>query len=131
MAAAIANDPAPEATRILVVEDEVFIRMDVAERLRDAGYSVVEAVNAEEAQTILASNVSIELVLTDVRMPGNMDGARLAKFIKGEYPAVKVIVASGHAAASAAEDVADAFFSKPYNFDMLLRKVRQLLSPEQ
>ena len=131
MAAAIANDPEPEAARILVVEDEVFIRMDVAERLREAGYTVVEAVNADEAQAILSSSVMIDLVLTDVRMPGSMDGAELAKQIKHANPSVKVIVASGHAVASKAQGSADAFFTKPYDFDGLLRKVQQLLDSEQ
>ncbi|CAN5401994.1 hypothetical protein BH09PSE3_BH09PSE3_28110 [soil metagenome] len=84
------------AATVLVVEDEVLIRLLISDELRDTGLTVVEAGNASEALSYLASDPSVALVFTDVNMPGEMDGLALARQIARDYPAVKILVTSGH-----------------------------------
>jgi CheY-like chemotaxis protein len=81
---------------VLIVEDEMLIRLDAAEMIRKAGYTVVEAANADEAITILESRFDITVVFTDVQMPGSMDGLKLAAAIRGRWPPIKIIATSGH-----------------------------------
>src|ERR1700710_1599105 len=81
---------------VLIVEDEVLIRLAVADHLRDSGYQVVEASNADEALEYLQGPNNVSLVFSDVRMPGTMDGLKLAQRIRESYPALSVILASGH-----------------------------------
>jgi DNA-binding NtrC family response regulator len=111
---------------VLVVEDEVLVRMVVADALREAGYHVLEAANAEEAMALLASFSEIALVLTDIQMPGTMDGVGLARFIRSTHPALTVIVTSG-AAPRPNGDAAIHFVAKPYNLELLAREVRRAL----
>src|SRR5580698_6723942 len=90
--------PAMRAGRpiILVVEDEVLIRMMLADELRGRGFDVVEAQNADEALTLLQSPVPVGLVLTDVQLPGAMDGIGLARLLRAARPELKVVIASGN-----------------------------------
>ena len=83
-------------TKILVVEDEPLIRMDLAETLQEMGFSVLEASNADEAIRLLAANDGIAAVVTDVDMPGTMDGFALAFAIRRRCPPCRLIVVSGH-----------------------------------
>src|SRR5262245_36277403 len=79
---------------ILVVEDEILVRMVIADRLRDAGFNVIEASNADEAIAVLRSGLKLNAVLTDVQMPGAMNGIGLAQLAKSESPELKCILAS-------------------------------------
>jgi CheY-like chemotaxis protein len=92
--------PAPDLdgkpARILIVEDEPLVRLTLAENLRDAGFSVVEAANAEEALVYIGAASPVDLVLSDVQMPGEMDGIALARQIKTLHPALPVILTSGN-----------------------------------
>lgn len=100
---------------ILIVEDEMLIRLDAAEMIRKAGYAVVEAANADEAIVILESRFDITVVFTDVQMPGSMDGLKLAAAIRGRWPPIKIIATSGHAKVTP-DDLPDGgrFLRKPY-----------------
>src|SRR5258706_15747591 len=86
----------PQGKAILVVEDVVLIRTMVADELRDRGHAVVEAENADEAVTILQTQVPVGLVFTDVQLPGSMDGLSLAKLIRETHPELKVVIGSGN-----------------------------------
>ena len=110
---------------ILVVEDEPVLRTLLAERLRDAGYAVVEAADADEALEVLAHSFDIKLVLSDIQMPGSMDGLGLAHVIRSAYPAVKIVLTSGFAAPRGAEH--DGFFPKPCDETELISRIRKLL----
>jgi CheY-like chemotaxis protein len=66
---------------VLLVEDEVLIRLGVAEHLREAGFNVVEAATATEAREIMLAGVAIDLVFSDINMPGELDGVGLAKWL--------------------------------------------------
>jgi CheY-like chemotaxis protein len=81
---------------ILVVDDEVLVRLAICDALRDAGLRIVEAANADEALLYVRTDPTVELVFSDVRMPGTMDGIALARRLKAEYPHIAVVLASGH-----------------------------------
>ena len=111
---------------ILVVEDEVLIRMMVADELRRRGFKVIEARNAQEAITVLEGQVPVDLVFTDVRLPGCIDGLTMARLIREMRPDLKVVIASGHLPA-AESGAADAFFAKPYNLMQVGTQIEELL----
>jgi CheY-like chemotaxis protein len=121
-------DRAPLQEAILVVEDEVLIRLDLAQQLRAAGYLILEASNGEEALTVLRGVNSVALVVTDVRMPGRTDGLGLAVWLRKNLPHIKIILVSGHVPASDMVAVAHAVFEKPVIPASLVQKVRQLLA---
>ena len=84
-----------ETATILVVEDEVLIRLVIAEYLRECGYKVHEAAHAEEAIAVLqAPEVSIDIVFSDVVMPGSMDGFGLSRWVRDNHPEIEVLLTS-------------------------------------
>jgi CheY-like chemotaxis protein len=113
---------------ILVVEDEILIRLDLAQQLRAAGYRILEASTGEEALTILQRVDTVDLVITDVRMPGKTDGLGLAAWLRRNLPRIKIVLVSGHVPASDMFAAAHAVFEKPVIPTFLLQKVRQLLA---
>lgn len=99
---------------ILVVEDSALIRLSAVDLVRSAGYEALEARDADEAIRILESRADINLVFTDVQMPGTMDGIKLAHYIRDRWPPVKLIVASGNAIIKESNLPAGSrFFAKP------------------
>ena len=112
---------------ILLIEDEVLVRMMVADELRDAGYTVIEAVNAPEALELLRHNsIDVRLILSDVRMPGTLDGLELAQMVRSDYPHIKIVLTSGHLTAPD-QAAHDGFFPKPYDVAALIRYIKTLL----
>jgi|HubBroStandDraft_2_1064218.scaffolds.fasta_scaffold388985_2 CheY-like chemotaxis protein len=111
---------------VLIVEDEVLIRMLLSDVLRQAGYQVVEAANADEALAVLTSSPDPDILVTDVRMPGKVDGFALAAFVRRTKPDLKVIITSGHAGPDGAIGLADTFLTKPYELDAIVGCVRTL-----
>lgn len=100
---------------VLVVEDEVLVRMDLADMILNAGHDVFEAGSADEAIAVMERHPEIAVILTDVDMPGSMDGLRLAAYARDRWPPVGIIVASGALRAGAARLPEGAlFFAKPY-----------------
>ncbi|MGO9486079.1 MAG: response regulator [Rhodomicrobium sp.] len=112
---------------ILVVEDEILILMMIANHLRDAGLKVIEARHAGEALGILNMPATINLVITDVRMPGSLDGLALAKYVKEQNNMIPVIVVSGDCKQAPSSEIANAFFRKPYNLNAVLTCIKDLL----
>jgi CheY-like chemotaxis protein len=80
---------------VLIVECEALIRISAVHIVEDAGFSVLEACNADDAIRLLESRSEIRAVLTGVNMPGSMDGLKLAHAIRGRWPPVHLIVTSG------------------------------------
>lgn len=116
-------DLEPEQCVVLVVEDEWLIRLAVSEGLRETGWRVVEAADGVEAIDYIQSGAPLDLILSDVRMPGSVDGLALLTFAKRTLPDVPVILSSGHlepaqAIAAGATD----FLGKPYRI-MELEKI--------
>jgi CheY-like chemotaxis protein len=103
----------PEEGRvtILLVEDEPLIRCDMAQTLAELGMVVVEAASADEAWDFLTSGEKVDLVFSDICMPGSMNGAELAGKIKQTYSGIAVILTSGYAGIAATPAPV---LSKPY-----------------
>jgi two-component system, response regulator PdtaR len=112
---------------VLVVDDEVLLRLSIADRLRDEGFSVIEAANADEAIGVLQTTIPVHVVLTDVTMPGRTDGIGLARFIEAHGPDTKVILTSGTLVAAPPGCRLDGFFLKPYDPSSIVRFIRSLL----
>jgi two-component system, response regulator PdtaR len=87
-----------ERPLVLIVEDEFLIRAATADAIRDAGFEVLEAGNADEALVALETRNDIRIVFTDMRMPGSMDGAHLAHAIRRRWPPVRIMATSGKVA---------------------------------
>lgn len=123
-----AERSARQSPAILIVEDEVLLRFLLADELRTAGHAVVEALDAEEALTVLAGPRPIALVITDIRMPGAFDGEELVRRLRADHPHVKVLIASAHAPAADLAGAVDGHFSKPYELAALVARVKSLLA---
>jgi CheY-like chemotaxis protein len=128
--ASSADDPqlAANGPTILIVEDEVLVRWMVADELRANGFPVLEVPNGGEALAILQTSASVSLVMTDVRMPGPMDGIALAQWARAARPDLKVIIGSGQSLADLPANVADAVFIKPYDVAGVIRRIKELLA---
>lgn len=111
---------------ILLVEDEILIRLSSAEYLREEGYTVLEASDAVEALVLFASDHPLDLVITDVRMPGELDGVKLTQIIKEAKPDLPVALASGHLALDV-DHPGDRFLRKPYTPEQILQVVDELI----
>lgn len=109
---------------ILLVEDELWIRFSLAEFLRKAEFTVIEAGSAYEALTVLKVRSDVALVVTDLNMPGALDGAGLIRQLRKSYPAVKVVVAS----AFQTSEPVEATVAKPYDLERVLEVIKSVLS---
>jgi CheY-like chemotaxis protein len=114
-----------ERTTILAVEDEALIRMISADILEEAGFRVLEAANAAEAILIMEGADHVELMFTDIRMPGRMNGLELAAFVHAHWPDVRLLVTSGHIVLTDSE-IPDGgrFVRKPYDLKQRVAEVR-------
>ena len=113
---------------VLVVEDEMLLRMRVVDMVEDAGYLPVEACDADEALAILESRSDIALLLTDIQMPGSMDGLQLAHAVHQRWPPIKIILASGHLQLSASDIPQNSrFFGKPLHSTEMIAQLRDML----
>lgn len=116
---------------ILVVEDEILIRMVVAEYLRDCGYRVIEAASADEAMVILQHlEIDVEVILSDVEMPGFMDGFQLSQWLSANRPGIDVILTGSVSRASeAAAELCDSGpIPKPYEPKLAADRIKQLMA---
>ncbi|ASY56620.1 MULTISPECIES: PAS domain S-box protein [Sinorhizobium] len=123
-----ALEPMPRGHEtILVVEDDARVRRVVVSRLRDAGYSVIEAEAGTQALQLLSEHPEISLVFTDMIMPGGMDGGELAEHVRALRPDVKMLFTSGYAEPGAAGRAAGSWLQKPYTARDLALRLRDLL----
>jgi CheY-like chemotaxis protein len=99
---------------VLVVEDEFLIRLCAVQTLEDAGYTTLEAANADEAMTILEQRGDIDAVFTDINMPGSVDGLEMARTIRRRWPPIALIVTSGKLRPRPSEMPSGRFLPKPY-----------------
>jgi CheY-like chemotaxis protein len=116
---------------VLVVADEVLVRLALSDYLRECGYNVLEASDAREAIEIMTSEALVDIAFSDITMPGSLDGFGLAQWIRRERPDIKVVLTSGVArsARAAAELCEDGpMLAKPYEHADLERRIRALLA---
>jgi DNA-binding NtrC family response regulator len=119
---------------ILVVEDDVLVRMPIAQYLRDCGYKVIEAANADEAMTVLLhSDTTVDVVFSDIEMPGSVDGFGLAKWIRENRPGLDVLLAGtvSRAVESAKSLCEQGPIPKPYEAQIVHNHIRRLLAARQ
>ena len=123
--------PAPKAQKspacLLVVEDEILIRMLLADELRAEGFSVIEAATANEALSYFQAGVHVDLVLSDIEMPGGLNGVDLIRRLRAQAPNLPTVLTSGH---SPGVHEADAFVQKPYDARQVVDLVATLLRKE-
>lgn len=114
---------------VLIVEDEPLILLNAVAHLEDEGFGVVEAANADEAIALLTQRPDIQLLFTDIDMPGSMDGLKLSAFVRKRWPPICIVVTSDKRMIEVT-DLPDGsvFFAKPYGLDEVTVSMRDLLS---
>jgi CheY-like chemotaxis protein len=114
---------------ILIVEDEAVLRLMAVGLVEDAGCLPIVANNADEAIAILEERPDIDLLFTDIHMPGSMDGLKLAHAVRHRWPPLKIIIVSGRTRLSENEMPTNCrFFPKPYRADHLVAELRALVA---
>jgi len=113
---------------VLLVEDELLVRMLGADILEDAGFEVVEAMNGEEAVTVLEARPDVQVLLTDVDMPGSIDGFELARHTSTHRPDIAILIVSGKVRPGPGEmPEGSLFVPKPYQPAALVQQIHQML----
>ena len=113
---------------VLVVEDEMLLRMRAVDMVEDAGFTPVEAVGADEAVAILESRSDIALLFTDIQMPGDMDGLGLAHAVHERWPPIKIILVSGQLQPASVDIPADSrFFGKPLEAKEMIAEMQSMI----
>jgi len=113
---------------ILVVEDEMLLRMRAVDMVEDAGYTSLEAVDADEAVAILESRSDIALLLTDIQMPGSMDGLKLAHTVHERWPPIRIILVSGQLElANIVIPPNSRFFGKPIEAGEMIAQMQKMI----
>jgi CheY-like chemotaxis protein len=127
------NQDGQQPVIVLLIEDEALVRMMAADVLREeGGFKVVEAVNADEALTVLEATADVRALVTDVEMPGSLDGFTLARVVKQAWPHVGIVVTSGRMAPGPKELPSGALFiPKPYRPADLIAAVQTVLPSHQ
>jgi DNA-binding response OmpR family regulator len=128
----VGSQPAKTVSVLLVVEGDVLVRMVLCEYLRECGYRVIEAADAEEALFVLKEpDLYVDIVLSQAQMPGDMDGFGLSQWVRSNKPAVHVILVGSPASATdAAADLCESgpMLRKPYEPQILLDHIKRLIA---
>ncbi|MCJ8517331.1 CheY-like chemotaxis protein [Pseudorhizobium tarimense] len=115
---------------ILVVEDDPLIRLSITVDLADLGYEVYEAADAQEAIDQLTQHANISVLFTDIDMPGDIDGLRLAALVRDRWPPIKIIVTSGkHQLTCADIPFTGVFIPKPYTPMVVASVITDIMRP--
>lgn len=113
---------------VLIVEDEMVLRMRAVDIVEDAGFTPLQAVSADEAMRILESRDDISLLFTDIQMPGSMDGLTLAHAVHARWPHIKIILVSGQIAVTEADKPVDSrFFPKPLEIQQMVLELQKMI----
>jgi two-component sensor histidine kinase len=113
---------------VLVVEDEMMLRMRAVDIVEDAGFTAIEAVNADDALAILESRSDIELLFTDIQMPGSIDGLKLAYAVHERWPLIKIILVSGQLKLTDNDKPVDSrFFGKPLDVKQMIAEMQDMM----
>jgi two-component sensor histidine kinase/CheY-like chemotaxis protein len=127
----MASINAKSSNKVLVVEDEMVLRLRAVDIVEDAGFTPVQAINADEALSILESRSDISLLFTDIQMPGTMDGLKLAHAVRHRWPTIKIILVSGQVRPSSDERPADSrFFGKPLVVSKMVSELQEMIGRE-
>lgn len=111
---------------VLVVEDDLLLRLDAIDKIAEAGFEVLEAATADDAIKILEARSDIAVIFTDIEMPGSMDGVKLAHAVRGRWPPVKIIAVSGHFKIRESDlPEGGRFFPKPCAWSQITATIRE------
>ena len=122
------NEAAENGKSILVVDDEALIRLNLIDFFAEEGFDVFEASNALEAIATLERHNSIRIVLTDVQMPGSMDGVKLAHYVRDRFPPTLLVIASGAVKLTPEEIPSRTMFvAKPFDPRFVLEEIERVL----
>ena len=114
---------------ILVVDDEALVRLAAVGLFEDAGFRMVEAVNGDQALDLLTADSDVQLLFTDVTMPGAIDGLALARHVRDRWPHIAIMIVSAKRLTNADElPPGSRFEQKPYSPDTVIRHARELTS---
>ena len=128
MSVMMALDHTTVPTVVLVVEDEMLLRMRAVDMVEDAGFTPIEAIDADQAVAILESRSDISLLFTDIQMPGSMDGLKLAHAVHDRWPPIKIILVSGKLQLANAEIPPDSrFFGKPFESKDMIAEMQDMI----
>lgn len=120
--------PAGSPPIVLVVEDEMVLRMRAVDIVEDAGFVPIEAISADQALQILESRDDISLLFTDIQMPGSMDGLKLAHATHARWPHIKIILVSGQIAVTDADKPENSrFFTKPLEIEQMIVEIQEMV----
>jgi DNA-binding NtrC family response regulator len=116
---------------VLIVEDELLIRLALSEYLAECGFSVLEAADAAEAMDLM-QRAKVDIIFTDVRMPGDMDGIAFAQWVLKHWPGLPVMLTSGEMSGiKAMEELCRSehvnVFTKPYRYAEVEKKMREAI----
>lgn len=111
--------------RVLIVEDEGLVRELAVDEFSDAGFTVEEAANADEALGLLKANKPFDVLFTDIRMPGSIDGWELGRIASELRPDIRIIYATGYSEHTRALSCSEHFLQKPYRCEHVLRLIRE------
>ncbi|MGE3649717.1 MAG: response regulator [Reyranellaceae bacterium] len=118
----------PAPSTVLVVEDEVLVRMAVADHLRHRGYRVLEAKTGEEAQAILRAGELVEILFCDIDLGSGINGVELARWTRENFRDIRILLTSGVWRSAQVADVGDGpLVAKPYSYDFLTAQIGKLL----
>jgi CheY-like chemotaxis protein len=113
---------------VLIVEDELLLRMDAVDMVGAAGFEAIEAGTADEAIEILEARPDISVVFTDIQIPGSMDGLKLAGAIRGRWPPIKIVATSGRLHVRETDlPEGGRFLPKPYSSKEITGVLRELM----
>src|ERR1700674_1479567 len=113
---------------VLIVEDEMMLRMRAVDMVEDAGFTPIEAINADDALALLESRSDIELLFTDIQMPGSMDGLKLAYAVHERWPLIKIILVSGQLRLSDDDKPPKSrFFGKPLDVKHMIAELQDMI----
>jgi two-component sensor histidine kinase len=113
---------------VLIVEDEMMLRMRAVDIVEDAGFTSIEAVNADDALAILESRSDIEMLFTDIQMPGSIDGLKLAYAVHERWPLIKIILVSGQLTLTDDDKPTDSrFFGKPLDVKAMISEMQDMM----
>jgi two-component system, response regulator PdtaR len=113
---------------ILVVEDEALVRLAAVGMLEDAGFRMIEAVDSDHALELLAADSDVQLLFTDINMPGSIDGLALARQVRDRWPHIGIVIASAKRGHPEELPAGSRFEQKPYSPDTIVRHARELTS---
>src|SRR6476620_10186994 len=122
------ENSADRPTFVLLVEDEVVLRMDAAQFLEDERFNVIESTNGQHASAVIERHPNIHVLFTDVNLPGSPNGVELAYIARRRWPSMVILIVSGKATLKDNEMPAGSrFLPKPYHPKVAVRHINELL----